>query len=329
MLTASLIAVVAAAVIFDFINGFHDTANSIATSVSTRVLTPVRAVTMAATLNFVGALISTKVAKTIGEGIVPPGTVTQTAVILAALIGAIAWNLITWYYGLPSSSSHALVGGLVGAAVVYQGFDVLNLTGLAEIFGSLLISPLIGFTVGLALMVSLFWAFRRAVPARINKHFRRLQLLSAAFMSFSHGTNDAQKSMGIITLALVVSHHLGTFEVPVWVKLTCAVAMGLGTAFGGWKIIQTMGTRIIRLQPVHGFAAETSAAAVIQVASHFGLPVSTTHVISSAIMGVGASKRLSAVRWGVAGNIVVAWVLTPPVAALLGGAAYWIISRFA
>jgi PiT family inorganic phosphate transporter len=329
MVTASLIAVVAAAVIFDFINGFHDTANSIATSVSTRVLTPVRAVTMAATLNFVGALISTKVAKTIAEGIVPPGTVTHTAVILAALIGAIAWNLITWYYGLPSSSSHALVGGVIGAAVVYQGFDVLNLVGLAEIFGSLLISPLVGFLVGLALMVGLFWAFRRAAPARINKHFRRLQLLSAAFMAFSHGTNDAQKSMGIITLALVVSRHLTTFEVPVWVKLACAVAMGLGTAFGGWKIIQTMGTRIIRLQPVHGFAAETSAAAVIQVASHFGLPVSTTHVISSAIMGVGASKRLSAVRWGVAGNIVIAWVLTPPVAALLGGGAYYIISHFA
>jgi len=329
MLRLHTIAVVVAAVIFDFINGFHDTANAIATSVSTRVLTPMRAVVMAAVLNFVGALISTKVAKTVGEGIVAPGAVTQT-VILAALFGAIAWNLITWYRGIPSSSSHALVGGLIGAAVAYHGgFDILNVSGLVYIFSSLLISPVIGFVFGLTLMVALYWTFRSAVPARLNGHFRRLQLLSAAFMAFSHGTNDAQKSMGIITMALVTGGYLGSFDVPWWVKLACAVAMGLGTAFGGWKIIHTMGMRIIRLQPIHGFAAETSSALVIQTASHFGLPVSTTHVISSAIMGVGASKRLSAVRWGVAGNIIFAWVVTPPVSAVLGALAYYAIRPWA
>jgi len=328
MLSPHTIAVVAAAVIFDFINGFHDTANAIATSVSTRVLTPMRAVVMAAVLNFTGALISTKVAKTVGEGIVAPSAVTQT-VILAALMGAIAWNLITWQWGIPSSSSHALVGGLIGAAVAYQGFSILNLSGLGQIFGSLLISPAVGFIVGLALMVALLWLLRGGVPAKINAHFRRLQLLSAAFVAFSHGTNDAQKSMGIITMALVTSGYLGSFQVPVWVKVACAVAMGLGTAFGGWRIIHTLGMRIIRLQPIHGFAAETSSALVIQTASHFGLPVSTTHVISSAIMGVGASRRLSAVRWGVAGNIVIAWVVTPPVSAILGALAYLAIGRWA
>ena len=321
MLSLHVTAVVGAAIIFDFINGFHDTANAVATSVSTRVLSPVRAVVMAAVLNFAGALISTQVAKTVGQGIVAPAAVTQ-AVILAAILGAIAWNLITWYWGIPSSSSHALVGGVVGAAVAYRGFGILNATGLGEIFGALLISPAVGFIVGLALMVGLLWLLRHAVPARVNAHFRRLQLLSAAFVAFSHGTNDAQKSMGIITMALVASGALHSFVVPIWVKLVCALAMALGTAAGGWKIIHTMGMRIIRLQPIHGFAAETASAVVIQTASHFGLPVSTTHVISSAIMGVGASKRLSAVRWGVAGNIVLAWVVTPPVSALLGGLAY-------
>ncbi|HUT73841.1 MAG TPA: inorganic phosphate transporter [Armatimonadota bacterium] len=327
MLSPRTVLVVAAAVIFDFINGFHDTANAIATSVSTRVLTPMRAVVMAAVLNFVGALVSTEVAKTMGQGIVSPHTVTE-AVILSGLIGAIAWNLLTWYWGLPSSSSHALVGGIIGAAVAYDGWGVLNLRGLGDIFGSLLASPLVGFFIGLAVMVMLLWAFRRAIPARINAHFRRLQVVSAAFMAFSHGTNDAQKSMGIITMALVTAGYLQTFVVPMWVKLVCAAAMGLGTAVGGWRIIHTIGMRIIRLQPIHGFAAETSAAAVIQTASHLGLPVSTTHVISSAIMGVGASKRLSAVRWGVAGNIVLAWVLTPPVAGVLGAIAYTVVGRF-
>jgi PiT family inorganic phosphate transporter len=326
MLSLRTLLVVAAAVIFDFINGFHDTANAIATSVSTRVLTPARAAAMAAALNFVGALISTEVAKTVGQGIVSPHTVTQT-VILCGLLGGIAWDLITWYWAIPCSSSHALVGGIIGAAVAYRGWGVLNLRGLADIFGSLLASPVVGFLLGLAIMLALFWTFRRAVPARINVYFRRLQLLSAAFVAFSHGTNDAQKSMGIITMALVTAGHLQTFVVPLWVKVLCAAAMGLGTAAGGWRIIRTIGMRIIRLQPVHGLAAEVSAAAVIQTASHLGLPVSTTHVISSAIMGVGASKRLSAVRWGVAGNIVLAWVLTPPVAAALGAFAYLLIGR--
>jgi PiT family inorganic phosphate transporter len=328
MLSLQTVAVVGAALIFDFINGFHDTANAIATSVSTRVLTPMRAVGMAAALNFLGALISTSVAKTIGQGIVVPEAVTQ-GVVIAALLGAIAWNLITWYWGIPSSSSHALVGGVVGAAVAYRGFRILNARGLGEIFGSLLTSPFIGFTVGLGLMIALFWLLRRAIPARVNASFRRLQLLSAAFVAFSHGTNDAQKSMGVITLALVAGGYLSTFAVPTWVKLVCALAMALGTAFGGWKIIHTLGMRIIRLQPIHGFAAETASAVVIQAASHLGLPVSTTHVISSAIMGVGASRRLSAVRWGVASNIVVAWVLTPPVAAILGAIAYYLVGRWA
>jgi len=328
MLSLQTVAVVGAALIFDFINGFHDTANAIATSVSTRVLTPMRAVVMAAALNFAGALVSTAVAKTIGQGIVAPEAATQ-GVVIAALLGAIAWNLITWYWGLPSSSSHALVGGVVGAAAAYRGFGILNARGLGEIFGSLLTSPAVGFAVGLGLMVALLWLLHRAIPARVNASFRRLQLLSAAFVAFSHGTNDAQKSMGVITLALVAGGYLGTFVVPTWVKLVCALAMALGTAFGGWKIIHTLGMRIIRLQPIHGFAAETASAVVIQAASHLGLPVSTTHVISSAIMGVGASRRLSAVRWGVAGNIVIAWVLTPPVAAVLGAIAYYLIGRWA
>ncbi|UCH33277.1 MAG: inorganic phosphate transporter [Armatimonadota bacterium] len=328
MLRPLTAAVVGAAVVFDFINGFHDTANAVATSVSTRVLSPMRAVGMAAVLNFVGALISTEVAKTVGRGIVAPSAVTQS-VILAALLGAITWNLITWYWGIPSSSSHALVGGVIGAAAAYEGFAILNVSGLIHIFSSLLVSPAVGFVVGLTLMVALFWLFRAAVPARINAHFRRLQVLSAAFVAFSHGTNDAQKSMGIITMALVTGGYLGSFVVPWWVKLVCALAMALGTAAGGWKIIQTMGMRIIKLQPIHGFAAETSSALVIQTASHFGLPVSTTHVISSAIMGVGASKRLSAVRWGVATNIVIAWIVTPPVSAILGGLAYFVISAWA
>jgi len=326
MLSPRLLLVVAAAIIFDFINGFHDTANAVATSVSTRVLTPMRAVVMASALNFVGALVSTKVAHTVGQGIVSPHAVTQ-AVILSGLLGAIAWNLVTWHWGIPSSSSHALVGGIIGAAVAFKGWQVLNLSGVADIFGSLLVSPPVGFAVGLVVMVGLLWIFRHSIPARINAHFRRLQVLSAAFVAFSHGTNDAQKSMGIITMALVTGGFLESFVVPWWVKLTCALAMGLGTAAGGWRIIHTIGMRIIRLQPVHGFAAETSAAAVIQTASHFGLPVSTTHVMSSAIMGVGTSKRLSAVRWGVAGNIVLAWVVTPPVSALLGGLAYLALGR--
>lgn len=313
-----LIIVIVAALAFDFINGFHDTANAIATSVSTRVLSPRVAILMASVLNFLGAwVIGTAVAETIGTGIVRPESVTQTTV-LAALLGAIFWNLLTWYLGLPSSSSHALIGGLAGAAVESGGLGVLNLAGLARIFTSLLTSPVAGVLAGLFLMVALMWVFRRESLSAVNGYFRYLQVVSAAFMAFSHGSNDAQKTMGIITLALVTFGFLGTFHVPWWVVFISAAAMGLGTAVGGWNIIKTVGVRLVKLQPVNGFAAETSAALIIQLATHVGLPVSTTHVIASSIMGVGASKRFSAVRWGVAGNIAMAWILTLPVAAALG-----------
>lgn len=315
---ALLVIIIIAALAFDFINGFHDTANAIATVVSTRVLSPRVAIFMAASLNFLGAwLIGTAVAETIGTGIVMQEAVTQ-ATILAALLGAIVWNLFTWYLGLPSSSSHALIGGLAGAAMQSGGVGVLNIAGLMRIFGSLLTSPLAGIVAGFALMVGLMWVFRRQSLNAVNGYFRHLQVVSAAFMAFSHGSNDAQKTMGIITLTLVTFGYLGTFHVPWWVVLMSATAMALGTAIGGWNIIKTIGLRLVKLQPVNGFAAETAAALIIQGATHIGLPVSTTHVISSSIMGVGASKRFSAVRWGVAGNIALAWILTLPVTATLG-----------
>lgn len=299
------------AVAFDFINGFHDTANSIATVVATRVLTPRQAIIMAASLNFLGAFSGTAVATTVGKGIVDPSAVTQT-VIIAALGGAIAWNLITWYFGIPSSSSHALIGGIVGGALAFQGTGVLNRTGLEKIFTSLVTSPLIGMAIGFALMIGLLWLVFRRSPHEVNVHFRKLQLISSALMSFSHGSNDAQKTMGIITMALFSYGLIPDFHVPLWVMVLAAAAMAAGTSAGGWRIIKTMGHKIIKLEPVHGFAAETAAATVIQMASHYGLPVSTTHVISGSIMGVGASRRLSAVRWGVAGNMFMAWVLTIP-----------------
>jgi inorganic phosphate transporter, PiT family len=299
---------------FDFINGFHDTANAIATVVATRVLTPRKAIVMAAVLNFLGALSGTAVAATVAKGIVDPKAVTQT-VIVAALCSAIIWNLITWYSGIPSSSSHALIGGIVGGAMAFQGSGVLNRPGLETIVITLLTSPVLGIAIGFALMVLLLRVVFRQSRHYVNSYFGRLQLLSSAFMSFSHGSNDAQKTMGIITLALFSYGFIPTIDVPPWVMVLSAVAMAFGTTFGGWRIIRTMGHRIIKLEPIHGFAAETSAAIVIQLASHFGLPVSTTHVISGSIMGVGASKRLSAVRWGVAGNMLVAWVLTIPATA--------------
>jgi len=317
-LTLAVVLLLAAA--FDFINGFHDTANAIATVVATRVLTPRQAIVMAAVLNFLGALTGTAVATTVGKGIVDPKAVTQM-VIVAALLGAIAWNLITWYSGIPSSSSHALIGGLVGAAMAFQGSAVLNREGLEKTILSLLTSPVVGFGIGLAMMLCILWLVLRQSPHTVNVHFRRLQLVSSAFMSFSHGSNDAQKTMGIITMSLFSYGLIDSFEVPLWVMLLAATAMALGTSFGGWRIIRTMGHRIIKLEAIHGFAAETAAATVIQAASHFGLPVSTTHVISGSIMGVGASKRLSAVRWGVAGNMFTAWVLTIPAAAAMS----WLI----
>ncbi len=302
------------AVTFDFINGFHDTANAIATVVATRVLTPRQAILMAASLNFLGALSGTAVASTVGRGIIDPSAATQ-AVIIAALSSAILWNLITWYFGVPSSSSHALIGGLVGAALAFKGSGVLNRTGLETIVLTLITSPLVGMVFGFILMIALLWLVFRQSSHTVNSHFRRFQLLSSAFMSFSHGSNDAQKTMGIITMSLFSYGLISDFQVPTWVMVTAAIAMAIGTSVGGWRIIKTMGHKIIKLEPIHGFAAETAAASVIQLASHFGLPVSTTHVISGSIMGVGASKRLSAVRWGVAGNMMVAWVLTIPATA--------------
>jgi inorganic phosphate transporter, PiT family len=320
-----LLVVILFALGFDFINGFHDTANAIATVVSTRVLPPAVAIAMAAVLNFVGAFTGTAVATTIGKGIVDPSVVTQI-VVLAALTGAIIWNLITWYLGIPSSSSHALIGGVVGATIVSVGVGALNLSGLSTVLIILAVSPIAGIVAGYLMMVALAWIFRRTRPDTVNRYFKRLQILSAAFMAFSHGSNDATKTMGIITLSLVSFGALSSFQVPWWVIMLCAAAMAFGTSAGGWRIIRTIGTRIIALQPVHGFAAETAAAIIIQTATHFGMPLSTTHVIASSIMGVGSSKRLSAVRWGIVGSIVTAWILTIPASAILAATAYFIYS---
>jgi PiT family inorganic phosphate transporter len=326
-LTLGLLVVFGLSVVFDYINGFHDTANSIATSVATRALRPGIAILMSAAANFLGALTGTAVAATIGQGIVtiPEGQDGQL-IVAAALVGAIVWNLITWRLGLPSSSSHALIGGLIGAAVAGAGLAALNVSNfVAKVLFPLVASPILGVTIGFAAMIVLLNAFRRARPRMIQDRFRRLQVVSAGFMAFSHGSNDAQKTMGIMTLALVTAGILPTFEVPIGVILLAASAISLGTAAGGWRIMKTMGQKVVKLEPVHGFAAETTAASIILTASHFGMPVSTTHVISSAIMGVGASKRLSAVRWGLAGNIVWAWVLTIPLSALVAAASWWLL----
>lgn len=324
-----LIAVILIALTFDFINGFHDTANAIATSVSTRVLTPRVAVIMAAVLNFIGALVSTNVAKTISSGLVA-GALEQY-VIVAALLAAIIWDLITWYLGIPCSSSHALIGGLVGASIVYAAsFDKIIWSGvLDKVIIPLFTSPVIGFLFGYIIMSALYKLLRRYSQRFVNKWFSKLQIISAAIMAFTHGSNDAQKSMGIITLALVSAGMLDKATgVPVWVKLACALAMALGTSLGGWKIIKTIGVNMIRLQPIGGFAAETSAAAVILTMTAMGAPVSTTHVISASIMGVGASKRLSAVRWFLARNIVVAWVITIPATMILGAVITLVLKIF-
>jgi PiT family inorganic phosphate transporter len=326
-LTVALLLVLALAVLFDYINGFHDTANAIATSVSTRALRPELAILLSAVANFVGALTGTAVAATIGQGIVqnPEGTGGQ-AIIAAALVGAIVWNLFTWRLGIPSSSSHALIGGLIGATVVAVGFDGLIGAGIVgKVLIPLVSSPVLGLLIGFGMMVLLLNVFRRANPATINERFRRLQVISATYMAFSHGSNDAQKTMGIMTLALVTAGVLPTFEVPLWVILVAATAISLGTAAGGWRIIRTMGQRVVKLDPIHGFAAETTAATIIFGASQLGMPVSTTHVISSAIMGVGASIRASAVRWGVAGDIVLAWILTIPASAAVAAVSWWLL----
>lgn len=323
--TLVLLVVLGLAIVFDYINGFHDTANAIATSVSTRALTPSWAIGMSAVANFTGALVGTEVARTVGAGLIDTNVESQT-VIAAALIGAITWNLITWRLGIPSSSSHALIGGLLGAALVSAGIGSWQMDGVVtKVLLPLIGSPLIGFTIGLLFMGLLFNVFRHAHPRRLNGVFRRLQVVSAAYMAFSHGSNDAQKTMGIMTLALVTAGVLTTFEVPLWVKLVAAAAISLGTAAGGWRIIKTMGTKVVKLDPVHGFAAETTAATVIFGATQFGMPVSTTHIISSAIMGVGSSDRLKTVRWGVARSILWAWVLTIPASGATAGLAYIVL----
>ena len=323
-----LILVVLAALVFDYINGFHDAANAVATVVSTGVLPLRTAILLAAALNVLGAFTGTAVASTIGRGLVEPGAVSQV-VVLAALLGAIAWNLVTWYFGIPSSSSHALVGGLVGATLAHAGHRAIRSEGLLKVVESLVVSPLIGFAIGFAIMIALFWICRRGRPSRLARNFRRLQMVSAGFMAVSHGSNDAQKTMGIIALSLAAyggaSKGTGQFVIPAWVIILCAVAMGLGTMAGGVRIIRTMGTKIIDLKPIHGFAAETGAAITILTASHLGLPVSTTHVISGAIMGVGSSQRVSAVRWGVTVRILWAWVLTIPISAATSWLCYVLI----
>jgi inorganic phosphate transporter, PiT family len=325
---ALFIAIVVLALVFDYTNGFHDTANAIATSVSTRALSPRVAVIMAAGLNLLGALIYTGVAKTVGKGLVNTDLVTLPLV-LSALFGAVAWNFTTWFFGIPSSSSQALFGGLIGAMIAKAGLDGVLWGGVFDkVILPMLGSPLLGFVAAWLLMTGLIWLVRRHPPTPVNRWFRILQPISAAFMAFSHGANDAQKTMGVITLALFASNKIGTFDIPLWVKIACALAMAFGTYSGGWRIIHTLGSKVIKLDPIHGFAAETSAASVIQLFTHFGFPVSTTHTITAAIMGVGSTQRLSAVRWGVAGNILTAWILTLPAAALVAAVVYLVLDLF-
>jgi PiT family inorganic phosphate transporter len=322
-----LVAIILVALVFDFLNGFHDAANSIATVVSTRVLSPRKAVMWAAFFNFVAAFVLGQgVAKTVGQGMIELSVVTHE-VVLAGLLGAIAWNLITWYYGLPVSSSHALFGGYAGAAVAKAGFGALIPKGWIMTLSFIFLSPLIGILLGFGLMVLVTWLFRRWVPFQLDRLFRRLQLVSAAFYSLGHGGNDAQKTMGIITGILVASGSLKEFHVPFWVITASYGAIALGTMFGGWRIVKTMGTRITKLQPFGGFCAETSGAITIIAATHFGIPVSTTHTITGAIIGVGSTKGASAVKWGVAGRIIWAWILTIPLSALVAGVAWHVLHQ--
>jgi PiT family inorganic phosphate transporter len=313
-------AIILVALAFDFVNGFHDAANSIATVVSTRVLSPRYAVLWAAFFNFIAFLFfGLHVANTIGKGIVDP-TVVDPAVIFAALVGAIVWDLVTWFYGIPSSSSHALIGGLAGAAVAKTGAGSLDAAGLTKVMVSIVLSPILGLTLAFLMMMALFWILRRSTPAKVDNWFRSGQLFSAALYSLGHGGNDAQKTMGIITVLLFATGHLGdTFYVPLWVVLACHAAMALGTLSGGWRIVRTMGLKITKLKPVGGFCAETGGAITLFAATSLGIPVSTTHTITGAIIGVGAITKLSAIRWGVAGRIVWAWILTIPCSAFIAG----------
>jgi inorganic phosphate transporter, PiT family len=316
------------ALTFDYINGFHDAANSIATVVSTRVLSPAKAVIWAAFFNFVAAFgFGTAVAKTIGSGMIDIHAVTF-AVIFSGLMGAIVWDLITWYYGLPTSSSHALIGGYAGAAIAHGGFGVILPAGWTKTLIFIVLAPTIGMALGFTLMVSILWIFHRVAPSRVDKLFRRLQLVSAALYSLGHGANDAQKTMGIISGVLFTAGYISTFHIPMWVVLSAHGAIALGTLSGGWRIIHTMGSKITRLQPVGGFAAETAGAVSLFMATALGVPVSTTHTITGAIVGVGATRRLSAVRWGVAGRIVWAWILTIPASAAIAAGTYVITLMF-
>ena len=323
---AAVVLLIVVALAFDYTNGFHDAANAIATSVSTRALTPRMALLLAAVMNLLGAFLGTKVAGTVGKGIIDaPQGLSGLAVVLAAVLGAIAWNLLTWYLGLPSSSSHALIGGLVGAALASSG-GVKWAGVLDKVVIPMIVSPVVGFALAGLVMIGLLWVFRRARPHRVNRGFRTAQSLSAAAMALGHGLQDAQKTMGVIVLALVVGGYQDDFDVPVWVIVLAASALSLGTYAGGWRIMRTLGRRIIDLDPPRGFAAETTAAAILYTTAFlFAAPISTTQTITASILGVGATKRISAVRWGVAANILVAWVLTIPMAALVAAICYWLI----
>ena len=321
-----VVLLVALAIVFDFMNGFHDAANSIATVVSTGVLKPTQAVVFAAFFNFVAIFIfHLSVAATVGKGIVHPGVV-DTHVVFGALVGAISWNVLTWYYGIPSSSSHALIGGIVGAAVAKAGTGPLVMAGVLKTVAFIFVSPLLGYLLGSAMMVAVAWIFRRARPGRVDKWFRRLQLLSAGAYSLGHGGNDAQKTIGIIWMLLIATGYAGAGESspPLWTIISCYAAIAVGTMFGGWRIVKTMGQKITKLKPVGGFCAESGGALTLFIATGLGIPVSTTHTITGAIVGVGSTQRASAVRWGVAGSIVWAWVLTIPASALVAALAYWL-----
>ncbi len=324
----SVILIILVALVFDFLNGFHDAANSVATVVSTGTLSPNVAVAWAAFFNFVAAFgFGVKVATTIGKGVVQPDVVDRW-VVLGGLAGAIVWNLVTWWLGLPVSSSHALIGGLAGAAVVKGGFGVLIPAGLGKILLFIVISPLVGLAIGFLMMLFLLWLHQDSLPATVDRRFRRLQLVSAAFYSLGHGTNDAQKTMGIISILLFSSGYMKVFHVPFWVILLCHATIGLGTLAGGWRIVKTMGMKITKLRPIGGFSAETAGAVALLGTAYLGIPVSTTHTITGAIMGVGSTQRLSAVRWGVAQRIIWAWILTIPISFAISAATYELIRLF-
>ncbi len=325
-LSLLLILVIVAALLFDFVNGWNDSANAIATVVSTRVLTPFVAVVFAAALNFFGALVSTRVAKTIAGGIVDPNLVTGD-VVLAAMLAATLWVAVCTWWGLPISGSHSLIGGLVGAAATALGMDVLHIGGIAKVLVALVVSPIAGFIGGYLLLVAVYWVANSMRPKTVTRTFSVLQVLSSGFMAFTHGMNDAQKVMGVITLALFSAGKLSSISVPLWVMLLCATVMGLGTAAGGWKVIRTLGLKLAHIRPIEGFAAESAGGAVLSVAAAFGVPVSTTHTITGSIMGVGTAFRARAVKWGLGAKIVYAWVLTLPATALLGGIAAWAIQK--